>query len=197
MVSPGVFRSGFPTHHHVPFLHRLGLRSIVNLAQEPGLAHKGELKDWVSRQGIAVITCDTIPSREPFEVPADEEIGKALRVLLDPSAQPVLVHSIRGDGPLSVVIGILRRTQQWALTAIFDEARRFSATGVSLLDLQTIETFDVDAALEAPRSGGPATDLVHFPAGASSADEAPAARSGDEAPAATAAVESVAPLAVQ
>lgn len=172
MVSPGIFRSGFPTHHHVPFLQRLGLRTIINVAQEAGLAHKGEFKEWVSQRDIEVVTCDIIPSREPFVVPDDQEIRKALYVLLDPSRHPVLVHSIRGDGPLSVVFGILRRLQHWSLTSIFDEARRFASSGVPLLDLQTIELFDVTAAAQDADLSGAKASAEALDADASAAVEA-------------------------
>ena len=146
MVSPGIYRSGFPTRHSAPFLQQLGLRSIVNLAETPGLEHSGEhsLEAWIEEQSILVTTCNVIASCEPFVVPDHDEIRAALRVLLDQSRHPVLIHSLRGDGPVGVVIAILRRLQQWSLTAVFDEHRRFCThEGTHLLDLQTIEVFDI------------------------------------------------------
>jgi tyrosine-protein phosphatase SIW14 len=135
MVSPGVYRSGFPTHHNQAFLQRLGLRTIVNLADEPGLA-----------QRLEVVTCAVSASREPFVVPQIEEVHKALSVLLDQRRHPVLIHSLRGDSAVSVIIGVLRRLQRWSLSAIFDEYRRFASSGAAmLLDLQVIECFELPA----------------------------------------------------
>ena len=110
MVSPGVFRSGFPTRHNAPFLQRLGLRSLVHLAEQPGLVnYDGPLEAWISKGGLRLFTCGVCGSREPFVRPEAEEIGKALRVLLDTANHPVLLHNLRGDGTVSVVIGCLRR----------------------------------------------------------------------------------------
>ena len=145
MVDKGIFRSGFPTRHNCAFLQQLGLRTIINLAGEDGIEHSGELKEWIFRQGLDAITCEVVASREPFVVPSSEEICRALRVLLDPSRHPVLVHSLRGDGPVGVVVGVLRRLQRWSLTSIFDEYRRFASGGATLLDLQIIETFSLSA----------------------------------------------------
>lgn len=141
MVSPGIYRSGFPTRYNKTFLQRLGLRTIVNLADEPTA-----IEDWIETQQLRAVTCAVIASREPFAVPDPEEMLKALRVLVDPSCHPVLIHSLRGDSAVSIVIGILRRLQRWSLSSIFDEYRRFASSGAAtLLDLQVIELFDVSA----------------------------------------------------
>ena len=61
---------------------------------------------------------------------------------------------------MSVVIGCLRRLQQWSLTAIFDEHRRFATAGSSLLDLQCIELFEPDAPAQQQPDAAPATEAA-------------------------------------
>lgn len=156
MASPGIFRSGFPNRHNLAFLQRLGLRTIVNLAEQPGLAYTGLLEEWSVQHNISVVTCNVIASREPFVVPDPGEIGRALRILVDQTQLPALIHGVRGDGAVSIVIGILRRLQHWSLTAVFDEHRRFASTGSSLLDLQVIELFPLSDVSSAPEAAAPA-----------------------------------------
>ena len=110
MVSPGVFRSGFPTRHNAPFLQRLGLRTLVHVHEPPGLVnYDAPLEELISKNGVALVSCGVCGSVEPFVTPEADEIRKALRVLLDPANHPVLVHNLKGDGTVSVVIGCLRR----------------------------------------------------------------------------------------
>ena len=142
MVAPGVYRSGYPTRHNLAFLHNLGLRTIVNLEPTP---HAADLLSWISEHDIKVVEADVAACMEPFVVASEEEIARVLRILLDASNHPVLVHSLRGQARVGVVIGCLRRLQNWSLTATFDEYRRFAGITANLLDLQCIELFDIHA----------------------------------------------------
>ena len=86
--------------------------------------------------------------QEPFTVASSAEINRALRLLLDTARHPVLIHSLRGQARVGVVVGCLRRLQHWSLAATFDEYRRFAGTNMSLLDLQSIETWDAASLLQ-------------------------------------------------
>ena len=54
------------------------------------------------------------------------------------------VHCLAGQRATGVLIGCMRRAQRWSLAAIFDEYRRYADKTASLLDLQTIELFDLE-----------------------------------------------------
>jgi protein tyrosine/serine phosphatase len=41
------------------------------------------------------------------------------------------------------LVGCLRKVQNWSLTSIFDEYRRFAGTKVRMLDQQFMELFDI------------------------------------------------------
>jgi tyrosine-protein phosphatase SIW14 len=142
MVSEGLYRSGFPTRHNLTYLSRLGLRSVVKLEKA---AYPPETSEWLERHGIRVTECAVVTNKEPFVLGDPAEICKALRVLIDPSQHPVLIHSLKGQERMGVVIGCLRRLQRWSIAAIFEEYRRFAGAAVSLLDLQCIELFDISA----------------------------------------------------
>jgi len=136
LVCPGVYRSGYPTRHNLQFLMRLKLRTIVSLEDT---AYPDEVQTWIHENGIVVIYCAVTQSKEPFVVADPCEIRRAIRILLDPSSHPVLVHSLHGQSRVGVVVGCLRKLQRWSLAGIFEEYRRFAGSAASLLDLQVIE----------------------------------------------------------
>ena len=138
-VTPGVYRSGFPTTRNLHFLKRLGLKTMIKLDHD---AYHDETNQWIADCGIEVVKCDVKANKEPFIIADPEEICKALRVLLDPARHPVLIHSLVGQARVGVVIGCLRRMQRWSLVAIFEEYRRFAGITSAQLDLQCIELFD-------------------------------------------------------
>ena len=142
LVSPGVYRSGFPSRHNLGFLQRLGLRTIVTLEE---MAHPADVQAWIDTHGIVVKRYITIASKEPFHVADPVAIRRAIRTLLDPSAHPVMVHSMRGESRCGVVIGCLRKLQRWSLAATFDEYRRYAGPTAQQLDLQMIELTDVSS----------------------------------------------------
>ena len=138
-VTPGVYRSGFPTLRNLQFLKRLGLKTMIKLDHDE---YHEDMLEWIAECGIEVIKCGVKANKEPFIIADAEEICKALRVLLDPARHPVLIHSLVGQARVGVVIGCLRRMQRWSLVAIFEEYRRFAGITSAELDLQCIELFD-------------------------------------------------------
>lgn len=141
-VTRGVYRSGFPTWHNLAFLHRLRLATMIKLED---VDYTPDTLEWIAERGITVTECAIAANQEPFVIADPEEICKALRVLLDQTRHPVLIHSLVGQARVGVVIGCLRKLQRWSLVAIFEEYRRFAGITSSLLDMQCIELFDITA----------------------------------------------------
>jgi hypothetical protein len=55
------------------------------------------------------------------------------------------VHCLNGQQATGCIIGLLRKSEGWALSAIFDEYRRHVTGGrVHVLDLQLIELWPID-----------------------------------------------------
>ena len=100
-----------------------------------------------------------------------EEICKALRVLLDQTRHPVLIHSLVGQARVGVVIGCLRKLQRWSLVAIFEEYRRFAGITSSLLDMQCIELFDTTAVWRTRPEAMPLDDTSSGDGGAASSSD--------------------------
>lgn len=69
-------------------------------------------------------------------------ITQAIKIVLDPENQPILIHCNRGKHRTGCLIGVLRRLQNWSKTIIFDEYRKFAAPKERPMDQQFIELYD-------------------------------------------------------
>eukprot|EP00002_Diphylleia_rotans_P032494 TRINITY_DN6832_c0_g2_i1.p1 TRINITY_DN6832_c0_g2~~TRINITY_DN6832_c0_g2_i1.p1 ORF type:complete len:100 (+),score=21.88 TRINITY_DN6832_c0_g2_i1:590-889(+) len=83
-----------------------------------------------------------VGNKEPFVDISEDVIRLALQALLDARNHPVLIHCNKGKHRTGSLVGCLRKVQQWSLTYIFDEYRRFAGTKGRILDQQFIELFD-------------------------------------------------------
>ena len=60
---------------------------------------------------------------------------------MDRRNHPMLIHCNKGKHRTGCLIGCLRKLQQWSLTTIFDEYRRFSAPKSRSMDQEFIELY--------------------------------------------------------
>uniref|UniRef100_K3XZF7 Tyrosine specific protein phosphatases domain-containing protein n=1 Tax=Setaria italica TaxID=4555 RepID=K3XZF7_SETIT len=93
MVDEGIFRSGFPETTNFRFLKSLNLRSIVYLCPEP---YPETNMEFLEKNGIRLHQFGIEGRKEPFVTIPDEKIREALKVVLDPRNQPLLIHCKRG-----------------------------------------------------------------------------------------------------
>ncbi|XP_062228397.1 probable tyrosine-protein phosphatase DSP2 isoform X1 [Phragmites australis] len=168
MVDDGIFRSGFPETANFRFLKSLNLRSIVYLCPEPYpetntvFLEKNEIK--LHQFGIEGRKSGPLPEptletlnegtrpgvesrtgKEPFVNIPDDKIREALKVVLDPRNQPLLIHCKRGKHRTGCVVGCLRKLQKWCLSSVFDEYHRFAASKARITDQRFMELFDVSS----------------------------------------------------
>eukprot|EP00245_Coleochaete_scutata_P008218 TRINITY_DN245_c0_g2_i1.p1 TRINITY_DN245_c0_g2~~TRINITY_DN245_c0_g2_i1.p1 ORF type:complete len:193 (+),score=34.33 TRINITY_DN245_c0_g2_i1:39-581(+) len=140
MVDKGVYRSGYPNTKNLPFLNKLGLRSVVYLCPEK---YPEVVLDFLEKNNIKLFHFGIEGNKEPFVDIPEDVIRDALQVLLDARNHPILIHCNKGKHRTGCLVGCLRKVQKWSLTAMFDEYRRFAGTKVRMLDQQFMELFDV------------------------------------------------------
>ncbi|KXN70292.1 hypothetical protein CONCODRAFT_7130 [Conidiobolus coronatus NRRL 28638] len=116
LVTPFIYRSGFPKKKNFQFLKKLKLKSILTLI----------LEDY---------------PQEPFVDIPEPIIRGALAVLLDKRNHPILIHCNKGKNRM--FSRCLRKLQHWSYTSIFDEYRRHSHPKSRSMDQQFIELFDI------------------------------------------------------
>ncbi|KAF9926431.1 hypothetical protein FBU30_003996 [Linnemannia zychae] len=137
MVAPGVYRSGHPNKHNFPFMKKLGLKVIVQMSEEP---YAPDLIEFLNEENIRRIHYKIEGNKEPFIEIDEEVIRSALVNILDARNHPLLIHCAKGKHRIGCLIGCLRKIQNWSMTSIFDEYRRFAGSKV-LADQEFIEIF--------------------------------------------------------
>lgn len=139
MVAPQIYRSSFPHVENFAFLETLKLKSILVLVPEE---YPSENVEFLKENGINLFQVGMSGNKEPFVNVSDETMTSALKIAVDPANQPILIHCNRGKHRTGCVVGCIRKLQEWSLTMIFDEYRRFAAPKVRPLDQQMIEMYD-------------------------------------------------------
>ncbi|CAK7896585.1 inositol phosphatase Siw14p [[Candida] anglica] len=134
-----IYRSSFPQPINFTFLKKLKLKSILCLIPEeyPEI-HTNFLKD----EGVKLFQLGMSGNKEPFVKISSELITEAIKIVINPENQPILIHCNRGKHRTGCLVGVLRRLQKWSLTIIFDEYRKFSAPKERPMDQQFIELYD-------------------------------------------------------
>lgn len=139
MVVDGVFRSSFPRVDNFPYLKSLGLKSVLVLIPEP---YPEENMRFLEENNIAFFQVGMSGNKEPFVHVPHSVITQALEIAINPANHPILIHCNRGKHRTGCLVGCLRRLQDWSLTMIFDEYRKFSFPKSRPLDQQLIELYD-------------------------------------------------------
>ncbi|XP_050234573.1 tyrosine-protein phosphatase DSP3-like [Mercurialis annua] len=138
-VEAGViFRSSFPQPSNFSFLQSLNLRSVIYLCSEPYPQHNTEFLNAHNIQlfqfGIAGKTASTSS--------INDAVTEALKILLDPTNHPVLIHCNQGKHRTGTVVGCFRKLQDWRLDSVLDEYKYFAGAKSRDGDLKFIERFD-------------------------------------------------------
>lgn len=138
-VINNIYRSSFPQIHSFSFLRTLKLRSILCLIPEE---YPQMHKDFFEEEGIKVFQMGMSGNKEPFVKIPPDLVTEAVKVVLDPRNQPILIHCNRGKHRTGCLVGVIRRLQRWLLTIIFDEYRKFAAPKERPMDQQFIELYN-------------------------------------------------------
>ncbi|KAK9365414.1 tyrosine phosphatase family-domain-containing protein [Lipomyces kononenkoae] len=139
VVAPGIYRSSFPHAESFDYLKTKNLKSILVLVPEP---YPEENMKFMKENNIQFFQVGMSGNKEPFVNVSDDTISTALKIAINPANHPLLIHCNRGKHRTGCLVGCLRKLQDWSLTMIFDEYRRFAHPKVRPLDQQFIELYD-------------------------------------------------------
>jgi protein-tyrosine phosphatase len=140
VFSKRIFRSGFPKKEDFAYLANLTLTTIVTLVPGP---YSTEYEEFMKKEGIRHIMIPLSSNRDALRV-KNEEVAKILRIILDKTNQPVLIHCNQGKHRTGCVIGALRRVQGWHLEDALRQYRRFAGIKCRKLDQEFIKEFDIE-----------------------------------------------------
>ncbi|CCE88598.1 Piso0_001370 [Millerozyma farinosa CBS 7064] len=138
-VINNIYRSSFPHPNNFTFLRKLKLKSVLCLIPED---YPDSYAEFFQEEGIHIFQLGMSGNKEPFVNISNELITEAVKIVLDPKNQPILIHCNRGKHRTGCLVGVLRRLQKWSLSIIFDEYRKFAAPKERPMDQQFIELYD-------------------------------------------------------
>ncbi|AET38826.1 putative tyrosine protein phosphatase SIW14 Ecym_3336 [Eremothecium cymbalariae DBVPG len=135
-----IYRSSFPRLENFQFLkERIKLKSILVLIPEE---YPQENLDFMCGAEIQLFQVGMSGNKEPFVNIPSNLLTKALQIAINPANHPILIHCNRGKHRTGCLVGCIRKLQNWSLTMIFDEYRRFAFPKARALDQQFIEMYD-------------------------------------------------------
>lgn len=140
-VEPDLYRSSIPTEVNFSFLQSLHLKTVIYLSLDtpPKI-----FNDFLKEQGIDF--CQII-SGEGVNVGqhiSEQHVLDALQIILTPERYPLAVTCKTGMHRTGTVIGCFRKLQNWSLSNIIEEFRRYTGLKPSSMHEQFIELFDTD-----------------------------------------------------
>lgn len=138
-VGSQIYRSSFLKKEHHDFIAQLHLKSILVLISEN---YPEENLEFCRRNNITIFQVGLDGNKEPFVRVKKEDLERAIRIVLNPENQPILIHCNQGKHRTGCVVGCIRRLQKISLAVIFEEYRRYAFPKIRSLDHLIIELFD-------------------------------------------------------
>jgi protein tyrosine/serine phosphatase len=102
VVNPTLSRSGRPTMRGLQMAQSMGMKTIINLENEPPAIERE--KKTAQQMGFQYF----ISEMDASQTPNDQEMKKLLTMLQDKSLQPILIHCFHGRDRTGLVVGLYR-----------------------------------------------------------------------------------------
>ncbi|KAL4921219.1 tyrosine phosphatase family-domain-containing protein [Aspergillus aurantiobrunneus] len=138
-IAKGIYRSSFPQPWNLPALKVLELRTVITLVDEPySHSHMSFLKE----NGIKHYRVPVIANKDATVKTPECVVNSILRIMLNKSNHPILIHCNKGRHRTGCVTGCFRKLQGWKRQDIVDEYVRYARPKQRQLDEVFIEEFD-------------------------------------------------------
>jgi len=133
LVEDGVYRGAYPSQINLPFLARLGLRSMISLLPEEPAAY---LLQWCEDHDVRNYYERIVPFGTEVRL-THERAAELVQLLVLLERQPVYVHCLDGVRVTGALVMCLRKLQCWAATSLTAEYARFARDGLEALSPPT------------------------------------------------------------
>jgi tyrosine-protein phosphatase SIW14 len=143
-VEPKVYRTNSLYPINFPFIKMLGLKTVIQLSPEVPIK---AVTQFLEENNINFIHLG-LKAWKPdasWKPITEELIKEALEIVLDVKSHPVMVTCTTGVHQTGVLVGCLRRLQNWSLASILVEYRMYAQqSNTRYVNEVFIELFDVD-----------------------------------------------------
>src|SRR2546423_1740095 len=138
-VGPGVYRASYPQAVHFSALQPLKLRTIITLV--PG-AILSDYQSFMHSEGITHHQIHVLANKDPEVYTTDEVVNSIIKLMLDPTNHPILVHCNKGKHRTGCLMACFRKVTGWSLEACLAEYEKYAKPKVRALDKDFIARFD-------------------------------------------------------
>lgn len=138
-VGPGIYRASYPQAAHFSALQPLRLKTILTLLPGEILP---DYQSFMRTERIAHHQIQILANKDPDVYTSDEVINKAVKLILDPTNHPILVHCNKGKHRTGCVTACFRKVTGWSLDACLAEYDKYSKPKSRELDKVFIARFD-------------------------------------------------------
>ncbi|CBX92135.1 hypothetical protein IAQ61_000313 [Plenodomus lingam] len=151
-VVPGmIYRSSYPEEKNYEFLKDLKIKSIITLVPEP---LSPEYKDFMEEAGIQHFHVHIRANKGEVRVESCD-MSRALRLIMDRTNHPILIHCNKGKHRTGCTVAVLRRIfGKMSLDAIREEYHTYAGVKARFLDEVFFETFDLNLVMWMARQEG-------------------------------------------
>jgi hypothetical protein len=138
-VGPGIYRASYPQAAHFSALQPLRLKTIITLL--PGEISP-DYQSFMRTERITHHQIQILANKDPDIYTGDEVINKAIKLILDPTNHPILVHCNKGKHRTGCVTACFRKVTGWSLDTCLAEYDKYSKPKSRELDKVFIARFD-------------------------------------------------------
>jgi protein tyrosine/serine phosphatase len=138
-VGPGIYRASYPQAAHFSALQPLRLKTIITLLPGEILS---DYQPFMRTEKIAHHQIQILANKDSDVYTSDEVINKAIKLILDPTNHPILVHCNKGKHRTGCVTACFRKVTGWSLDACLAEYDKYSKPKSRELDKAFIARFD-------------------------------------------------------
>jgi tyrosine-protein phosphatase SIW14 len=150
-VLPGlIYRSSYPESKNYEFIKDLKIKSILTLVPEP---ISPEYKNFMDESGIQHFQVHIKANKGEVRVESCEML-RALRLLMDRTNHPMLIHCNKGKHRTGCTVACFRRIIGADFTSIIDEYHTYAGVKARLLDEVFFDTFDLNNVMWYARQEG-------------------------------------------
>jgi tyrosine-protein phosphatase SIW14 len=150
-VLPGViYRSSYPEPKNYEFIKDLKIKSILTLVPEPIAS---EYQNFMDQTGIQHFQVHIKANKGEVRVESCE-MSRALRLIMDRTNHPILIHCNKGKHRTGCTVACFRRIIGADFASIVDEYHTYAGVKARLMDEVFFENFDLNNVMWYARQEG-------------------------------------------
>ena len=138
-IGPGIYRASYPQAAHFSALQPLKLKTIITFVPDTSLP---DYQSFMRTEGIAHHRIHVLANKDPDVYTSDEVVNKTIKLMLDPTNHPILIHCNKGKHRTGCMAACFRKVTGWSLEACLTEYDKFSKPKARPLDKDFIARFD-------------------------------------------------------